>query len=151
MGQLFPHPTSLVGAEMLGKRKHTPTCSSEELSFLCRKKDRGHRRKISVVDMVLRVFIGFLHLPPAWKVFLWGQKSPPNDLLSVVVAYSFFSSEMSWTEVQKKGRGKGPSGLKQFLAAMQKTHWGKGQGKGKNQGSGQGRCPNPQGNANPPV
>ena len=42
--------------------------------------------------MVFLVFIGFLYPPPAWKVFLLGQKSSPKDLLSVVVVYAFFFS-----------------------------------------------------------
>ena len=45
-----------------------------------------------MVDMVFLVFIGFLYPPPVWKVFLLGQKSSPNDFLSVVVVYAFFSS-----------------------------------------------------------
>ena len=32
------------------------------------KKKRGHRGKISVVDMVSLVFTGFLYPPLAWKV-----------------------------------------------------------------------------------
>ena len=71
----------------LGKGKHTPPCSSEELFFA--EKNGGHRGKISVVDMV---FIGFLYLPPGWKVFLRGQKRSPNDFLSVVVVYVLFFS-----------------------------------------------------------
>ena len=51
----------------LGKRNHTP-CSSVELLFA--EKMGGPQRKISVVDMVLLVFIGFLYPPPAWTVFL---------------------------------------------------------------------------------
>ena len=42
--------------------------------------------------MVFLVFIGFLYPPPAWKVFLSGQKSSPNDFLSVVVVYAFLFS-----------------------------------------------------------
>ena len=61
-------------------------------NFSLPKKNGGHRGKISVVDMVFLVFIGFLYPPPAWKVFLWGQKSSPNDLLSVVVVYAFLFS-----------------------------------------------------------
>ena len=45
------HPDT---ATCLGKSKHTPPCSSEELFFA--EKNRGHRRKISVVDMA---FLGF--------------------------------------------------------------------------------------------
>ena len=37
-------------------------------------------------------FIGFLHLPPAWKVFLRGQQSSLKDFLSVVVVCAFFFS-----------------------------------------------------------
>ena len=58
-------------------------------TFLCRK-NGVHRGRISVVDMVFLVFIGFWYPPPAWKVFLFGQKSSPNDFLSVVVVYAFF-------------------------------------------------------------
>ena len=43
-------------------------CSSEELFFA--EKNGGHRGKISVVDMVFLVFIGFLYRPPVWKVSL---------------------------------------------------------------------------------
>ena len=53
----------------LGKRKHTPPCSSAEL-FFTEKKNGVHRGKISVVDMAFLVFIGFLYPPPVWKVFL---------------------------------------------------------------------------------
>ena len=70
-----------------GKRKHTPPCSSPGPFFA--EKNGVHRGKISVVDMV---FLGFLYPPPAWKVFLWGQKSSPKDFLSVVVVYVFFFS-----------------------------------------------------------
>ena len=56
-----------VAAE-LGKRKHTPPCSSAELFFA--EKNWVHRGKISVVDMVFLVFIGFLYPPLAWKVLL---------------------------------------------------------------------------------
>ena len=78
----------------LGKRKHTPPCSSAELLF-AEKKIGGHRGKISVVDIVFLIFIGFLYSPPAWKVFLWGQKSSPKFFLSVVVVYALFFSG-SW-------------------------------------------------------
>ena len=74
----------------LGKRKHTPPCSSAELFFA--EKNGVHRGKISVVDMVFLIFIGFLYPPPAWKVFLSGQKSSPKDFFSVVVVYAFFFS-----------------------------------------------------------
>ena len=53
--------------QILGKRKHAPTCSSEEL-FLA-EKNGGHTGKISVVALVFLVFVGFLFLPPAWKAF----------------------------------------------------------------------------------
>ena len=43
-----------------------------------------------MVDMVFLVFIGFLYPPPAWKVFLLGQKSSLKDFLSVVVGVRFF-------------------------------------------------------------
>ena len=55
-------------ASLLGKRNHTPPCSSAELCFA--EKNGVHRGKISVVDMVFLVFIGILYPPPAWKVFL---------------------------------------------------------------------------------
>ena len=32
-----------------------------------------------MVDMVFLVLIGFLYPPPAWKIFLCGRKSSPND------------------------------------------------------------------------
>ena len=51
--------------------------------------------------MVFLVFIGFLYPPPAWKVFLLGQKSSPKDFLSVVVVYAFFSSDL-WGSLQNK-------------------------------------------------
>ena len=60
----------------LGKRKHTPPCSSAELFFA--EKNGVHRGKLSVVDMVFLVFIGFLYPPLAWKVFLCSQKSSPK-------------------------------------------------------------------------
>ena len=47
----------------LGKRKHAPPYSSEELFFA--EKKGGHRGKISVV-----FFKGFLYRPSVWKVFL---------------------------------------------------------------------------------
>ena len=80
----------LKGIFGLGKRKHTPPCSSAELFFT--ENDGGHRGKILVVDMAFLVFIGFLYPPPAWKVFLWGQKSSPKNFLSVVVVYAFLFS-----------------------------------------------------------
>ena len=61
--------TAIAGkAQELGKRKHTPPCSSAELFFA--EKHGGHRGKISVVDMGFLVFIGFLYPPPTWKVLL---------------------------------------------------------------------------------
>ena len=54
--------------QILGRRKRTPPCSSAELFFA--EKNGVHSGKISVVDMVFPVFIGFLYPPPAWKVFL---------------------------------------------------------------------------------
>ena len=45
-----------------------PPCSSAERLFA--EKNGGRRGKISVVDMVFLVFIGFLYLPPTWKVSL---------------------------------------------------------------------------------
>ena len=64
----FPSLMGRFPTLMLGKRKHTPPCSSAELFFA--EKNGGHRGKISVVDMVFLVCIGFLYPPPAWKVFL---------------------------------------------------------------------------------
>ena len=67
----------------LGKRMHTPPCSSAELFFAERK--GVHRGKISVVDMVFLAFIGFLYPPLAWKVFLCsqkiGRKHPSRDVI----------------------------------------------------------------------
>ena len=57
---------------LLGKRNHTPPCSSAELFFA--EKNGVHRGKISVVDMAFLVFIGFLYPPPAWKVFFEASK-----------------------------------------------------------------------------
>ena len=82
-----------MAAKSLGKRKHTPPCSSAELFFA--EKNGVHRGKISVVDMAFLIFIGFLYPPLAWKVFLSGQKSSPKDFLSVVVVYAFFFSEIN--------------------------------------------------------
>ena len=75
---------------VLGKRKRTPPCSRAELFFA--EKNGVYRGKISVVDIVFLVFIGFLYPPPAWKVFLLGEKSSPKDFLSVAVVYAFFFS-----------------------------------------------------------
>ena len=83
----------MFARKLLGKRKRTPPCSSAELFFA--EKNGVYRGKISVVDMVFLGFIGFLYPPPAWKVFLLGQKSSPKDFLSVVVVYAFFFSEKS--------------------------------------------------------
>ena len=52
---------------ILGKRKHTPPCSSAELFFA--EKMGSTEGKISVVDMVFLVFMGFLYPPPAWESF----------------------------------------------------------------------------------
>ena len=53
----------------------------------------GPQRKVSVVDMASLVFRGFLHLPPAWKVFsLRPEKVSKKEFLSVVVVYAFFFS-----------------------------------------------------------
>ena len=65
-------------------------------NFSLQEKKGVHKGKISVTDVVFLVFIGFLYPPPAWKVFLWGQKSSPNDFLSVVVYV--FSSLLACTE-----------------------------------------------------
>ena len=43
-------------------------------------KNGGDRGKILVVDMVFLVFIGFLYLPPAWKVFFDARKVLPMIL-----------------------------------------------------------------------
>ena len=57
----------------LGKKKnHTPPCSSAELFFA--EKNGVHRGKISVVDMVFLVFIGFcIHHRPG-KFFFAARK-----------------------------------------------------------------------------
>ena len=54
-----------------------------------------------MVDMVFLVFVGLLYPPSTWKVFLGGQKSSPNDFVSVVVVYAFFFSASS----QRKTKG----------------------------------------------
>ena len=59
------------------KKKESIHRSSKELFFAPKK--GGHRRKISVVDMVFLVFIGLLYPPPAWQVFLLRQKSSPKE------------------------------------------------------------------------
>ena len=59
-------------ALLLGKRKHTPPCSSEERFFA--EKNGGHRRTFLVMDMAFLVFIVFMYLPPAWKVFFEARK-----------------------------------------------------------------------------
>ena len=94
----------------LGKRKHTPPCSRAELFFAG--KNGFHRGKISVVDMAFLAFIGFWYPPPAWKVFLFGQKSSPKDFLSVVVVYAFFFS------AQSRGRGVWNCGGKGRLSVL---------------------------------
>ena len=70
-------------------------------NFSLPRKNGVHREKISVVDMVFLVFIGFLYPPPAWKVFLLGQKSSPKDFLSVVVVYAFFFSAKTHTNINR--------------------------------------------------
>ena len=52
------HVSLLCTTEALGKRNHTLPCSSAELFFA--EKNGVHRGKISVVDMAVLVFIGFL-------------------------------------------------------------------------------------------
>ena len=79
----------------LAGKKKAYTALLQCRTFLCRK-NGVHRGKISVVDMVFLVFIGFLYPPPAWKVFLSGQKSSPKDFLSVVVVYAFFFSVLGF-------------------------------------------------------
>ena len=71
----------------LGKRKHTPPCSSAELFFA---------EKMGSTEERFRWWIwfswflqGFLYQPPTWKVF---SLRTPNDFLSVVVVYAFFFS-----------------------------------------------------------
>ena len=74
----------------LGKRKHTPPCSSAELFFA--EKKWGPQRK---------GFGGGCGFPGFYRVsvsttglesFLLGQRSSPKDFLSVVVVYAFFFS-----------------------------------------------------------
>ena len=74
--------------KILGKRKHTLPCSSAELFFA---EKMGPLRKDFGGGYGFLVFIGFLYPPPAWKVFLWGQKSSPKDFFLVVVVYLFSS------------------------------------------------------------
>ena len=57
-------------------KKRAYTALLQCRTFLCRK-NGVHRGKISVVDMVFLVFIGFLYPPLAWKVFyLQPEKFP---------------------------------------------------------------------------
>ena len=48
----------------------------EELLF--DERNGGHRGKILVVDVAFLLFVGFLYLPPACKVFVEGQKRCSN-------------------------------------------------------------------------
>ena len=87
---------SVVFLVRLGVQKHygkkkAHTALLQCRTFLCRKKIGGHRGKISVVEKVFLVFIGFLYPPPIWKVILRGQTSSPKDFLSVVVVYALFN------------------------------------------------------------
>ena len=76
---------------LLGKRKHTPPCSSEFFFFAG--KNGGHRGKISVVDMILGGFVGFFYPPPVWKVSLFeARKVPQKIFFWWWVAYVFFFS-----------------------------------------------------------
>ena len=62
--------------------------------------------------MVSLVCIGFLYLPPAWKVFFLRPESFPNDFLSVVVVYAFFLPARRAKHVKKMSRySPGQSGL----------------------------------------
>ena len=84
------------------------------LGFLAEKKktttkNGGHRGKISVVDMAFLVFIGFFYPPLAWKVSLCGQKSAPNDFLSVVVVYVLSSLRTSPHHASQRGSAKAAS------------------------------------------
>ena len=56
----------------LGKRKHTPPCSSAEL--LSAEEKWGPQRKDLGGGNGFLVFIGFLYPPPAWKVFFEARK-----------------------------------------------------------------------------
>ena len=71
---LVPSCSCPVKVNVLGKKEsiHHP---APVQNFSLPKK-RGHRGKISVVDMVFLVFIGFLCPPPAWKVFFEARKVP---------------------------------------------------------------------------
>ena len=72
--------------EILGKRKHTPPCSSAELFFA--ERNGGHREKMSVVDMAFLVFIGCSY-PTGLNVFLWGQRSSQKIFFAVMVMCAF--------------------------------------------------------------
>ena len=99
------HPRFLAWTSMT-RRVFEKLCTKKVCVDFLAPKDGGYRGKISVVDMVFLVFIGFLYPPPAWKVFLWGQKSSPTDFLSVVVVSAFFFSvsSTSWQAKQPEER-----------------------------------------------
>ena len=85
----LPWPNNFRGF-CAGKKK-AYTALLECRTELCRKK-WGPQRKDFGGGYGFPGFIGFLYPPPAWKVFLWGQKSSPKDFLSVVVVHAFFFS-----------------------------------------------------------
>ena len=77
-GVFFENPrTTKNNSQGVGKKKPY-TALFQCRTFLCRKK-WGPPRKDFGGGYGFVVFIGFLYPPPAWKVFLWGQKSSPND------------------------------------------------------------------------
>ena len=86
------------GTPLLGKRNHTPPCSSAELFFA---EKRGPQRKD---------FGGGYGFPDFYRVFVpttglesfsLRPESSPKDFLSVVVVYAFFFSALGdntfWT------------------------------------------------------
>ena len=95
---------------LLGKRNHTPPCSIYRKNGGPQRKDFGGGHGF---PGFFRVFVP----PPAWKVFLRGQKSSPNDFLSVVIVYafcflvsrgfsSFFPRKKGLPKSTKKNQGK---------------------------------------------
>ena len=70
---VFATPNISVKSTISGKKEtiHRP---APVQNFSLQKEEGAHRGKISVVDMVFLVFIGFLYPPPAWKVFFEARK-----------------------------------------------------------------------------
>ena len=71
-GRSSPTPLREVRRQLveLGKRNHTPPAPVRNYSL---PQDMG-ARKISLVNVVSPVFIGFLYLRPAWKGLIRDQK-----------------------------------------------------------------------------